>query len=286
MFRWALAATILVVLLGFGGWAALNYFGNPWTKTPPAPVAEVRVNRAETSELKTNAVADEGQTQPSSGAPTSVPSGAASAESSAGDATNQPSPTVPTGESPPAGPTETGDRTSQNQDWLASAQNAESPFKVELDVDHPDRIYHGGDLMYVKVRSSKAGYLYLLHQSAGGKLVCLFPNRIQKENQIPADTEIVVPDPNAEFNLRVGPPYAKEVLKAIVTLVHLEPTEFGVASLTTTTATPLKPEDVKSVVLELKAKPAGWAEQQIDIVTGPKTDSGEGEPKPAATGGG
>lgn len=286
VFRWAVAATILFVLLGFGGLAALNYFGNPWTKTPSGPVAESPADRAETSASNTNATADAGQTQPSSVATTSVPSGATSADSPAADATNKPSPTAPADESPHADPAETGDGMAQDQDWLGSAQNAESPFKVELDVDHPDRVYRGGDLMYVKVRSSRAGYLYLLHQSTSGKLVCLFPNRIQKENEIPADTEIVVPDPNAEFNLRVGPPYGKEVLKAIVTLVRLEPTEFGVASLTTSAATPLKPQDVKSVFVELKEKPAGWAEQQIDLVTGPKADSGESDPKPAATRGG
>ena len=94
-----------------------------------------------------------------------------------------------------------------------------------------------------------------MYESANGKTSCLFPNRIQRENKIPADKEILVPDPNAEFRLRVGAPYGKERLKAVVTLVRLEPKQFGVQSLTLADATPLDPEAVKGVFVELKEGP-------------------------------
>ena len=123
--------------------------------------------------------------------------------------------------------------------------------------------------MHVTVKSRQAGYLYLLYRSADGKLSCLFPNRIQKENKIPADKEIEVPDPNAEFRFRVGPPYGKETLKAVVTFMRLEPKQFGVETLTQADVTPVDRVAVKGVFVELKEKPAVWAEARVKVTTEP-----------------
>jgi len=62
--------------------------------------------------------------------------------------------------------------------------NDQPAFFVGVDVDHPDRTYRGGDLMFVTVTSQKDGYLQLWYQAADGSLSCLFPNQHQKDNRI------------------------------------------------------------------------------------------------------
>lgn len=90
-------------------------------------------------------------------------------------------------------------------------------FRVDLEVDRLDRLYKRGDLVNVKVRSEKAGYLYLLYADASKKAYLLFPNNYQADNRIPAGETIAVPQPQSGFRLRVGPPYGWEVLAAVVT---------------------------------------------------------------------
>jgi hypothetical protein len=123
--------------------------------------------------------------------------------------------------------------------------------------------------MHVTVKSSRAGFLYLLYGQVDKSLKCLFPNRIQTDNRIPAAAEIVIPDPNAEFRLRIGPPYGKELLKAVVMTVALEPKDFGVESLTVADFTPLEPVHVKGAFVELKEQPMQWAEHEVEIITLP-----------------
>jgi len=160
------------------------------------------------------------------------------------------------------------------------------PFAVRVEVDHADRIYRGppagpdgqGELMRVTVTSEKAGYLYLIYRSADGNWSMLFPNKIQKDNKIAANQQIHVPHPDAEFQLRVGPPYGNELLKAIVSLVPRKPKDFGVPSLTTKDVTPLPPARVKGVLVELKEDPANSAQHQVQIATssGEKSSSSDG----------
>jgi len=170
----------------------------------------------------------------------------------------------------------------EEPDWLDSP-NVHQTFDVRVEVDHPDRTYRGapagpdgrGELMRVKVTSEKEGYLYLIYKSADGKLSMVFPNKIQKDNRISANEEIDVPHPNANFQLRVCPPYGRELLKAIVSLVPREPKDFGVKSLTDADATPLQPNNVKSVFVELKKEPKGWAEGHVEVTTKPEGQSDE-----------
>jgi len=135
-------------------------------------------------------------------------------------------------------------------------RNERPAFAVRVAVDRPDRLYRHGELMHLSVTSGRDGYLYLLYQSAEGKLGCLFPNRIQQENRIAAGVPVVVPKPGANFRLRVGPPYGREVLKAVVTLKPIRPSHLGVKSLITREVTPLK-------------LPAAWAEHHVQVTTIP-----------------
>jgi hypothetical protein len=107
--------------------------------------------------------------------------------------------------------------------------NTTPSFVVRVSVDREDRTYREGSEVIVTVRSEKEGYLYLFDVDVDGEIICLFPNDFQNNNKIPANKDIVVPDPNdTKFRIRVGaPPGAKfkpgkELVKAIVTLSPLK----------------------------------------------------------------
>jgi len=87
-------------------------------------------------------------------------------------------------------------------------------FMVRLSLDHPDHVYVAGDRMVATVRSSSAGYLYLLYRDANGKVSCLFPNSEQKSNEIAASVDVVkVQVPPLSVQLpRVVPPSRKLTL--------------------------------------------------------------------------
>jgi hypothetical protein len=122
-------------------------------------------------------------------------------------------------------------------------------FLVRVDVDHPDRVYRGGESIQVSVRSERQGYLYLFYCDANKHASCLFPNQVQRDNFIPANQTILVPDPSAKFRLRVGPPFGNEVLKAVVTSEPLQTLELE--TLTKGDATSLNTRKLKAVFVEV-----------------------------------
>ncbi len=156
-----------------------------------------------------------------------------------------------------------------------SELNLTPPFLVRVDVDQADRLYHAGDTIQVSVRSEREGYLYLFYCDASGQTTCLFPNQIQAENRIPANESVIVPAANAPFQLRVGPPFGTEVMKAVVTTEPLQSIELD--TLTKGGFTPLKAGKLKAVFVEAKenysdpsaAQPHSrqWAEHHLQIVT-------------------
>jgi serine/threonine protein kinase len=189
---------------------------------------------------------------------------------------------TPTNTAPPKPPAQTPD-----PDVLTTVHNPRAAFVVDVEVDHADRIYRGpptgsdgkGEVLHVTVESSKPGYLYLIYRAADGSLKCLYPNKIQRDNKIAADKIVAVPHPDAKFRLRVGPPYGKELLKAIVTLTPRKPEDFGVRSFTEGDVTPLRTAALKNVFVELEKNPADWAEHQVEITT----TSGEAVAAPVET---
>ncbi len=164
--------------------------------------------------------------------------------------------------------------------------NETPPFLVRVEVDHADRVYRGGEMIQVSVRSEREGYLYLFYCDAGGQVTCLFPNRVQSDNCVPANETIVVPDSSARFRLRVAPPFGNEVLKAVVTTEPLKSLELN--TLTKGHFTPLKPDKLKRVMVEVtggdsaadptsedpqagdgrdRATARQWAEHYVQITT-------------------
>ena len=123
------------------------------------------------------------------------------------------------------------------------------PFLVRVDVDRPDRIYRSGDTIQISVRSEREGYLYLFYCDANQDVTCLFPNRVQSDNNIPANRTIVIPDESSGFRLRVGQPFGDEVLKAVVTTQPLQTLELE--TLTKGNFTTLEPRKLKAVFVEV-----------------------------------
>ncbi|HPP54202.1 MAG TPA: caspase family protein, partial [Thermoguttaceae bacterium] len=150
---------------------------------------------------------------------------------------------------------------------VEAVRNPAPAFMVRVDVDRPDRTYQAGQLVQVKVISGKPGYLYLLYINADGALQCVFPNRFQKDNHIPDHQEILIPAPSSPFRFRVGPPFGREILKAVVSLKPLDPHLWGVKSLNDLDVTPLDPDQAKKVLDTLQQTPGEWAEHEVHLFT-------------------
>jgi hypothetical protein len=162
--------------------------------------------------------------------------------------------------------------------------NSTPSFLVRVDVDHPDRTYQSGESIQVSVRSEREGYLYLFYCDAAKNVSCLFPNSVQKDNFIPAGTTVIVPDQAAGFHLRVGPPFGREVLKAVVTSEPLKALELE--TLTKGNVTSLKPDNLKAVFVEVQGGAdadvlastetsrgsRAWAEHQVQLTTAGRSD--------------
>ncbi len=152
--------------------------------------------------------------------------------------------------------------------------NEHPAFRVTVEVNSPDRKFRGGEAMCVKVVSERDGYLYLLYRSADGDLSCLFPNKHQRNNGIFAGKPVIIPSLDSGFNIRMGPPYGVETLKAIVLTKPLPADVWGVDSLIDQQRTVLTDQGVKGAVIEVRQR-KDWAEEKVRITTVPP----EGEDK-------
>jgi hypothetical protein len=150
---------------------------------------------------------------------------------------------------------------------VEEVRNEQPQFLVRLAVDHADGIYRGGEEMQVGVRSERDGYLYLFYCDAARNVSCLFPNRVQTDNRIAANTNIIVPAREASFKLRVGPPYGREVLQAVVSLEPLKVRGLEWEVLTRGDRTALSLAKIKEVFATVKDQPAHWAEHHLEILT-------------------
>jgi len=145
-------------------------------------------------------------------------------------------------------------------------QNDHPSFYVRVRVDRKDRVYYQGDLLTVFVRSSRNGYLYLFNRRVDGQVVCIFPNKYQRENLITTAGEVVVPGQGAPFHFRITPPLGTEALIALVSLERLEPDKFGARSFTEKIATPVD-KDALVRVAKAVLPESNYAEHSVTIYT-------------------
>ncbi|HUG66319.1 MAG TPA: caspase family protein [Pirellulaceae bacterium] len=185
-----------------------------------------------------------------------------------------------------------GEETWQARGVLVEEVRNEHPdFLVRVDVDQPDRTYEAGEEMRVSVVSDRAGYLYLLYCDAGGNVTCLFPNAFGQDNRIAALRPVVIPRPprpgEPSFRLRIGAPYGRELLKAIVSVAPMEAESLG--KLMTGTSAQARVAGVRGVYAEEAKHAADWAEHHVEITTrasnapgGPAASAGNAPPLPGS----
>jgi hypothetical protein len=167
------------------------------------------------------------------------------------------------------GPLAAGEPASPQDLLTDEIRNDHPSFAVRVDVDKPDRTYVGGEEMRVSVRSGEAGFLYLLYCDASKNVTCLFPNAFGQENRIAAGQPIVLPQPPQpgvpSFRLRIGPPYGRELLKAIVSRTPMD--EKTLARLLSSEGTQARLAGVRAVYVEAPNAGTDWAEHHVEIVT-------------------
>lgn len=149
---------------------------------------------------------------------------------------------------------------------IQKVENDYATFSVLVDLDRSDRNYKEGDLLTAHVKSSRDGYLYLVHISSTGKETLLVPNEFQKDNEIKANKAVSYPSPEMSFQFRVTPPFGRETIKAFVTDRKLKSVDM--AKFTKAAATALSDSDSKSLADELGSK---------DILTEAKPSGGHPE---------
>ncbi len=139
--------------------------------------------------------------------------------------------------------------------------------------DRSNYAFTEGECMGVRVKSSRAGYLYLLYKQADGSAKCLFPNKFDQNNHIPAGEICTVPDSRYDFNMRVTPPFGEETLIALVSEKPLSADAFDNKSLTTSVVTDVDLDTViaKGVEPQLRQKPGKWAEHSINVTSRSKS---------------
>lgn len=151
---------------------------------------------------------------------------------------------------------------------IEEVRNSSPVFHVRVVPDRPDGTYKGGEELKLTVRSDAEGYLYLFYATAEKKVLLLFPNYVQKDNKIPAAKTVNVPAPDAKFRLRVGPPYGKEVLLALVTRQPLKVPGLEIENLVEKEVTEIDLAKLKEANTALLKGPAGeWAEHSIQLTT-------------------
>ena len=144
--------------------------------------------------------------------------------------------------------------------------NRQSSFMLRVAADKPDRVYGVDESMTVSVVAEKSCHLYLLYYGAANEVACLFPNRFQDDNFVPAGKRVRIPAADANFRFRATQPCGKEVLQVIGSLKPVE--VLADHHLTKGLFTPLQEEDLKEMIAELKkGRQPDWAEARIDITT-------------------
>ncbi len=96
---------------------------------------------------------------------------------------------------------------------VATAQSPD--YKVEAAADKP-QLRINKDKMTFKVKTEKAGHLYVLMHGTDGAIIQIFPNAEAKNNQIRADTTLSLPSGKGNWDIGVGGPAGIDHLIAIV----------------------------------------------------------------------
>lgn len=77
--------------------------------------------------------------------------------------------------------------------------------------------YELGEVLNIRVKSRKSGYLTLFDLMPNGEVQILFPNKFQQDNYVEADRIYEIPASADPFRLKISPPRGLDQLLAVVT---------------------------------------------------------------------
>ena len=162
--------------------------------------------------------------------------------------------------------------------FLQKIVNPHQEFDVLVEVDREDALYTAGDILQTYVTSKNDGYLYLFYRDADAQVAVLFPNKYQKDNFIRGGERVPVPKPGADFQMRIGPPFGHELLKAVVSkkpfpfIDGMDVAKFRIAD--TTPVDDNAGNAFNNAITQTEER--DWAEGEINIRTVPRPQGGDG----------
>jgi hypothetical protein len=108
------------------------------------------------------------------------------------------------------------------------AQNPHTQITVErqvkggVEVTSPQLVFHSGDLVRFRFKSSFDGYLYVMDQSTSGKYLLLFPAKdAQDANRIERDREYLIPATRGTW-FRIDNPPGYETIYFVISPTPLD----------------------------------------------------------------
>lgn len=136
----------------------------------------------------------------------------------------------------------------QSQEILKNFSPAQKPgFKVQVWTDRgKGSVYRVGERLNIHFESEKDCYLKLYHINAKGEIQLIFPNHIDSDNRIQANTIYSIPGENYGFEFIMSHPLGAEMIKAIASTSPFQNIE--------TSGVPLgnSPEMTKSIIQEAR----------------------------------
>jgi hypothetical protein len=140
--------------------------------------------------------------------------------------------------------------------------------------------------MRLAVESAQSGYLYVFDIDAQRKVTQLFPNEFEKDNALPASTQVKIPDARARYRFTADRPYGISTIIALVTRAPWD--EHARLNLPQSLA-PLSPaqegelRDTLHALLEGARVPASdWAWQKVTVEVVASRDDEEAPATPRA----
>jgi hypothetical protein len=100
--------------------------------------------------------------------------------------------------------------------------NSTSSMMVSIAPAENRKVFRAGEKMSFIVKTSEAGYLYLIVFSQKNQASVIFPNRKDSDNKVNAGT-MTIPR-NSSYSFPVGEPFGKDL---VVALVSSKPIEWG-----------------------------------------------------------
>jgi hypothetical protein len=86
-------------------------------------------------------------------------------------------------------------------------------LRVTTRFDRPDLTYRKGDTVRLTVETNEDAYVTVVGVGPSGRTVQLFPNAMQTDNLVKANTPVEIPSAASGAQITVNPPFGAELIK-------------------------------------------------------------------------